>query len=191
MGVRYLAPFRRTEVSHAEVGLWLAVAVAVTSLMVMSLSPMDDFNNVHKSLYWFVHERELLHLDGFGFVVCFSPSLVGVINRWDRELVDVVWLTTWFGSTGEFSKLGFDGFLAIGPDEGSGVDFGEWKAEVGANFIETSDYKKVVWVDDGVFVNEVEQLVEGLGKEFLRVNPVDSVGLSPSEVCFIEKFLVT
>lgn len=55
MRVRNLAPLRRAEVSHTEVGLWFAVAVAVTSLMVMSLSPMDDFNNVHKSLYWFVH----------------------------------------------------------------------------------------------------------------------------------------
>ena len=140
---------------------------------------------------WGDYERELLHLDGFGFVVCFSPSLVGVINRWERELVDVVWLTTWFGSTSDFSKLGFDEFLAIGPVEGSGVDFGEWKAEVGVNFIEASDYEKVVWVDDDVFVNRVDQFAEVLGKEFLRVNPVDSVGLSPSEVCLIDKFLAT
>lgn len=140
---------------------------------------------------WGDYERELLHLDGFGFVVCFSPSLVGAINRWERELVDAVWLTTWFGSTSEFSKLGFNEFLAIGPDEGNGVDFGEWKAEVGVNFIEASDYKKVVWVDDDVYVNGFNLFVERLGKEFLRVNPVDSVGLSPSEVCLIEKFLAT
>lgn len=46
-----------------EIGLWLAICVAIASILVMSLSPMDDFNNVHKALYWFTHGYDVYQED--------------------------------------------------------------------------------------------------------------------------------
>lgn len=80
------------------------------------------------------YEKATLFIDSSGFDIYYSSELVNTINTWARHGdTDIVWVTTWFGNTGQFSKLGFDTFPEAGPEHSDDVPYGHrWKSRIGA-----------------------------------------------------------
>ena len=138
------------------------------------------------------YEKATLHIDSAGFDIYYSPELIATINKWGRrEDTDIVWVTTWFGNTDQFSKLGFDTFPEAGPEHADDVPYGHrWKSRIGAEIIEQGSYEKCVWIDDDVTVNgPYKKWSSQVQDKFLRINPVDYFGMLRSEVEVVEKYL--
>lgn len=138
------------------------------------------------------YEKETLFIGSAGFDIYYSPELVETVNKWgSREDTDIVWVTTWFGNTAQFTKLGFDLFPEAGPEHLDDVPYGfMWKPRIGASLIEEGEYESYVWVDDDWTINGPFKKWTSLVKDkYLRVNPWDDFGMLRSDVEVVEKYL--
>lgn len=138
------------------------------------------------------YEKATLFIDSAGFDVYYSPELVDTINTWARRGdTDIVWVTTWFGNTDQFSKLGFDAFPEAGPEYSDDVPYGHrWKSRIGAELIEQGNYEKCVWIDDDVTVNgPYKKWPSQVQDRFIRVNPMGYFGMTREDTDLIEKYL--
>lgn len=138
------------------------------------------------------YEKETLFIDSAGFDIYYSPELVETINTWGRrEDTDIVWVTTWFGNTAQFTELGFDSFSEAGPEHLDDVPYGHmWKPRIGASLIERGEYENFVWVDDDATINgPYRKWPSQVQDRFLRVNPVGDFGMLRNDVEVVEKYL--
>lgn len=131
-----------------------------------------------------------------GHRITYAPELVETVERWARDDIQIVWLTTWGAHVHEFKALGMQEHRAIGVhdyDNSSALDPVWWKWAALKRYVAMLPVDaRIVWCDDRM--DKKSRTTQGITEFRLQHNvlsfcPSIEAGLTRHQVQRIERFL--